>query len=110
MRAAATMEDAEKAALTPGPLAPARELGWRNAAADESAGRGAEGIRGDASARTEPVPALSGAAKSASLAGDHQKARTYSALLLQICARADKPGRRELVDARRMVASAIASR
>ena len=107
MRAAATMEDAtEKAALTPGPLAPARELvGEMLLLMNQPA----EALKEfEATLQHEPnrFRALSGAAKSASLAGDHQKARTYSALLLQICARADKPGRRELVEARRMAASA----
>jgi hypothetical protein len=46
---------------------------------------------------------LSGAAKSASLAGNRQKARAHSALLLKICERADNPERPELREARRLV-------
>jgi hypothetical protein len=49
--------------------------------------------------------ALFGAASSAALAGDRQKARTYSRALLKICDRADKPGRPELEQARRMASS-----
>jgi len=49
--------------------------------------------------------ALFGAARSASLAGDPQKARAHSDALLRICDRAEKPGRPELDQARRMASS-----
>ena len=42
-----------------------------------------------------------GAARAAEGAGDRQKARSYSAKLLEICQRADKPGRPELQEAQR---------
>ena len=44
-----------------------------------------------------------GAAKAASLAGDRAKARTYYTQLLDICKRADSPGRPELAEARAFV-------
>jgi hypothetical protein len=47
---------------------------------------------------------LAGAVEAATLAGDRQKARQYASTLLRICDRADKPGRPELVAARRVTA------
>jgi tetratricopeptide (TPR) repeat protein len=43
--------------------------------------------------------ALSGAARSALLAGNREKARSYYATLLKVCERADTPGRADLVEA-----------
>jgi len=104
MRAAAEMEDAtEKSAVTPGPLAPARELvGEMLLQMKEPAGALKEF---EATLEHEPnrFRALSGAARSAQLAGDRQKARSYYATLLKVCERADKPGRADLVEARRVV-------
>lgn len=59
-------------------------------------------IEFEATIRKEPnrFRALFGAAKSASLAGDRQKARAYAEQLLKICARADRPERPELSQAR----------
>ena len=99
------MEDGtEKSAVTPGPLAPARELvGEMLLQMDQPADALKEF---EATLEKEPnrFRALFGAARSASLAGDREKARSYSAALLKICDRADKPGRRELEEARRMAA------
>jgi len=106
MRAAAEMEDAtEKSAVTPGPLAPARELvGEMLLQMKEPAGALKEF---EATLEHEPnrFRALSGAARSAQLAGDRQKARSYYATLLKICERADTPGRPDLVEARRVVSA-----
>jgi hypothetical protein len=106
MRAAAALEDGtEKSAVTPGPLAPARELvGEMLLQMDQPADALKEF---EATLAKEPnrFRALFGAASSASLAGDRQKARTYSRALLKICDRADKPGRPELEQARRMASS-----
>jgi hypothetical protein len=102
MREAATLEDGtEKAAVTPGPLAPAREqlgelllLMKRPAAAQKEF---------EATLTREPnrFRAVYGAAHAASLAGDRAAARRYYAQLLKICARAENPGRPELIEARR---------
>ena len=106
MRAAAEMEDAtEKSAVTPGPLAPARELvGEMLLQMKEPAGALKEF---DATLEHEPnrFRALSGAARSALLAGDREKARAYYATLLEVCERADTPGRADLVEARRVVSA-----
>jgi tetratricopeptide (TPR) repeat protein len=101
MRAAAAIEDAtEKSAMTPGPLAPARELvGEMLLQIDEPAAALKEF---EATLEKEPnrFRAVFGAAKAASLSGDGQKARAYYSALLKICERADKPGRPEIEQAR----------
>jgi hypothetical protein len=104
MRAAADREDAtEKNAVTPGPLAPARELlaymlldhGEPTLALKEF----------EATIKKEPnrFRALAGAAKAAAAAGDRAKAARYYAQLLKMCARADTAARPELADARAFV-------
>jgi hypothetical protein len=103
MRAAAAMEDGtEKAAVTPGPLAPAREqVGELLLLLDRPADALAEF---ETTLEKEPnrFRALSGAARSASLAGHPDKARRYGALLVKICEHADGPGRPDLDQARRL--------
>ena len=105
MRAAAAIEDGtEKAAVTPGPLAPARELVGEMLL---ELSQPAEALKEfEATLRKEPnrFRALLGAARSASLAGDRQKALAHYESLLKICERADKPGRPELTAARREIA------
>jgi tetratricopeptide (TPR) repeat protein len=104
MREAATLEDAtEKAAVTPGPLAPAREqLGEMLLLMKQPAAARKEF---EATLKREPnrFRAVYGAAHAASLAGDRAAARRYYAQLLKICASADTPDRPELVEARRGV-------
>ena len=101
MRAAATLEDStEKAAVTPGPLAPARELlGELLLELKEPAQARKEF---EATLKKEPnrFRALYGAARSASLTGDRAAAQRYYAELLKICERADMPARSELAEAR----------
>ena len=102
MRGAAALEDAtEKSAVTPGPLAPARELVGEMLL---QMNRPAEALEAfEATLKKEPnrFRALVGAATSASLMGDRQKAGTYAAALVAICVRGDTPGRPELAQARR---------
>jgi len=104
MRVAADREDAtEKNAITPGPLAPARELLGEMLL---MAGRPAESLAAfEATLRHEPnrFRALAGAARAAKEAGDRAAARKYSAALLTLGARADRPGRPELQDAAKAV-------
>jgi len=104
MRAAAVREDAtEKNAVTPGPLAPAREL-LGDMLLDLK--KPAEAlVEYQATMKKEPnrFRAVYGAAKAASLAGDRAKARTYYTQLLDICKKADSPGRPELAEARAFV-------
>jgi tetratricopeptide (TPR) repeat protein len=105
MRAVAALEDrTEKSAVTPGPLAPARELlGEMLLQLNQPADALKEF---EATLKKEPnrFRAVSGAARAAAAAGDRAKARTYYGQLLKICERADTPGRPELIEARTGVA------
>jgi tetratricopeptide (TPR) repeat protein len=97
LREAADREDAtEKAAVTPGPLVPAREsLGDLLLELK----RPAEALPVyEKSLAKEPnrLRSLFGAARSAELANDQNKARAYYTQLATICARADTPNRPEL--------------
>jgi tetratricopeptide (TPR) repeat protein len=102
MRAAAAIEDGtEKSAITPGPLAPARELVGEMLL---QMNRPADALEAfEATLKKEPnrFRALYGAGKAASLNGNREKARSYFATLLKVCDRGDVPGRPELDEARR---------
>ena len=106
MRAAAEMEDrTEKAAVTPGPLSPARELLGEMLL---HLNQPVEALKAfEATLKKEPnrFRAVYGAAKAASLAANRAKSRTYYAQLLKICERGDIPGRPELIEARRILKS-----
>ncbi|MGZ4890348.1 MAG: hypothetical protein ACXWBH_14295 [Candidatus Angelobacter sp.] len=101
MRAAAELEDGtEKNAITPGPLAPARELLGELLLELK---RPAEALKEfEATLTKEPnrFRSLYGAAEAAKLAGNRQAAQTYFRELLKVAERADSPGRQELVEAR----------
>ncbi|HEX5216089.1 MAG TPA: hypothetical protein VFV98_11550 [Vicinamibacterales bacterium] len=101
MTEAALREDAtEKNAVTPGPIAPARELLGEMLL---QMNRPADALKEfEATMKKEPnrFRAVYGAAKAASLAGDQASARKYYAELLKIAAKADTPGRPELAEAR----------
>jgi tetratricopeptide (TPR) repeat protein len=103
MRDAAEREDAtDKSALTPGPIAPARELlGEMLLELNQPAAALKEFER---TLKVEPrrFRTVAGAAKAAAAAGDRATARKYYEQLLKIAARGDKPGRAELITARRM--------
>ena len=101
--AAADAEDlTDKSAVTPGPLAPARELyGFMLL----DAGRGKDALAAfEAVAKKEPnrFLALYGAGKAAEVSTQPAKAKRYYAQIVEICkgAAADRP---ELVYARKMV-------
>jgi hypothetical protein len=107
MRKVADAEDrTEKAAVTPGPLAPAREL-LAEMLLETKDVRGAL-TEFEATLAKEPnrFRALLGAAKAASQLGDGAKAKGYYTRLVEICSRADAPGRPELQAARAAVGSA----
>ena len=103
LSAAADAEDVtDKAAVTPGPLAPARELlGYMLL----EAGRHKEALAAfEATMKKEPnrFRGIYGAARAAELSGDRAKSRTYYQQLLEIAKEADTE-RPELVQARKMV-------
>jgi hypothetical protein len=102
MRTAAEREDAtEKSAVTPGPLAPARELLGEMLLASNRPAEALTEFEATLSKEPNRFRALAGAAKAAAAAGNGAAARRYSEQLVKICARADKPGRPELQEARR---------
>ena len=102
MRAAAELEDlTEKSAVTPGPLAPARELLGELLLESKQP---ADALREfEATLTKEPnrFRSLYGAAEAAEQAGDRQTAQTYFQKLLKVAEHADNPGRQELAEARR---------
>jgi hypothetical protein len=101
MRAAAELEDGtEKSAVTPGPLTPARELLGEMLLQMNQPGPALEQF--EATLRREPnrFRALYGAARAAYLKGDQAASHKYFRELLVICERADKPGRKEMAEAR----------
>jgi tetratricopeptide (TPR) repeat protein len=104
MRSAARREDAtEKSAITPGPIAPARELlGEMLLDLHEPASALTE-FRATLKREPNRFRAVYDLAKAARLAGDVATARATFGQLLTICERADRPGRPELVEARLFV-------
>ncbi len=106
MRGAAELEDnTEKNAITPGPLAPARELLGELLLESQ---RPSEALKEFAATLTrEPnrFQSLYGAAQAAKLAGDRQTAETYFKKLLKVAEHADQPARRELAEARSEIAA-----
>jgi tetratricopeptide (TPR) repeat protein len=104
MRLAAELEDGtEKSAVTPGPLAPARELlGEMLLEMNESA-QALEQF--EATLKKEPgrFHALNGAARAAQRGANRDTSQKYFRELLKVCSRADKPGRTELKEAERAI-------
>ena len=99
MRSAAELEDrTEKSAVTPGPLAPSRELLGEMLLRVHQPGQALEQF--EATLKREPnrFRALSGAARAAQLKGDGETSRRYFRVLLRVCEREDKPGRKELTE------------
>jgi len=104
MREVADAEDrTEKAAVTPGPLAPAREL-LAEMLFESKDVRGAL-TEYEATLAKEPnrFRSLLGAAKAASESGDAAKARQFYTRLVEMCSRAGTPARPELQAARTAV-------
>jgi hypothetical protein len=104
MKRAAELEDGtEKSAVTPGPLAPARELLGEMLM---EMNRPVEALEQfEATLKTEPgrLRALSGAAHAARLSGNRHTSQMYFREMLKICGRADKPGRSEVTEAQRAI-------
>ena len=104
MRDAADREDrTEKAAITPGPLAPAREmLGDMLLELRRPKDALAE-FRKTMAKEPNRFRAIAGAARAATAIGDRAAARAYYSQLLTICVKADTPGRKDLQAARAAV-------
>jgi tetratricopeptide (TPR) repeat protein len=104
MKLAAELEDGtEKSAVTPGPLAPARELLGEMMLQMNEPARALEQF--EATLKKEPgrSRALYGAAHAAQLSGDRDASQKYFLELLTVCSRADNPGRTELIEAQRSI-------
>jgi len=101
MRSAAEVEDGtEKNAVTPGPLAPARELLGEMLMQTHEPALALEEFQATLKKEPNRFRAVYGAAHAAQLAGDRAAAKTYYEQLLKICVKADQPGRAELAEAR----------
>jgi hypothetical protein len=106
MGEAADREDrTEKSAISPGPLAPARELLGEMLLELKRPNDALAAFQKTMAKEPNRFRALAGAARAASEAGDRAAARKYAEELLAICKGADAPGRPELEAARRLSAS-----
>lgn len=105
LRKAAAVEDStDKSAISPGPLAPSRELLGELLL---ELNRPAEALAEfEAVIKKEPhrFRATYAAARAASLAGNQARARQFYSELVSICKAGDTPGRPELEEARRAIA------
>jgi len=101
MKAAAELEDGtEKSAVTPGPLAPARELLGQMLLQMKQPAQALEQF--EATLKKEPgrFRALYGAAHAAQLSGNRDASQKYFRELLKVCEHADAPGRPEILEAK----------
>ena len=104
MKSAAELEDGtEKSAVTPGPLAPARELLGEMLLEMNEPAQALEQF--EATLKKEPgrLHELYGAAHSAQLSGSRETSQKYFREMLKVCDRADKPGRPELLEAKQAI-------
>ena len=102
MQSAAELEDGtDKSAVTPGPLAPARELLGEMLLELNEPARAL--VQFEATLRKEPrrFRSLYGAAHAAQLGGNRESSQRYFRELLRVCVRSDKPARSELQEAER---------
>jgi hypothetical protein len=106
LREAADREDrTEKAAITPGSLAPAREQLGEMLLQLKRPKEALVEFKKTMAKEPNRFRGMAGAIAAATAAGDRTTARQYSEKLLTICVKADKPGRPELQAARSLVAS-----
>ena len=102
MQAAAEMEDrTEKSVVTPGPLAPARELLGEMLLAMNEPAQALQQFAATLKKEPRRFNSLYGAAHAARLGGSRETSREYFRELLTVCAHADKPPRSELEEAQR---------
>ncbi len=104
MESAAELEDeTEKSAVTPGPLAPARELLGEMLLQMNEPGKALEQF--EATLRKEPrrFRSLYGAAHAAQLSGSGDVSQRYFRELLSVSAHSDKAARSELQEAQRSI-------
>ena len=104
MKSAAGLEDGtEKSAVTPGPLAPARELLGEMFLEMTEPAQALEQFEATLTKEPGRLRALYGAGRAAQLSGRHEASQKYFGELLKVCAHADKPGRAEILEAQRAI-------
>lgn len=104
MRTAAGLEDGtEKSAVTPGPLAPARELLGEMLLEMKEPAQALEQFEATLTKEPGRLRALYGAGRAAQLSGRREASQKYFGELLKVCGRADKPGRAEILEAQRAI-------
>jgi tetratricopeptide (TPR) repeat protein len=100
MKSAAELEDGtEKSAVTPGPLAPARELLGEMLLEMNEPAQALEQFEARLTKEPGRFRALYGAAHAAQLSGNRDASQKYFRELLKVCIHADRPGRLELTEA-----------
>jgi hypothetical protein len=105
MRAVSAREDAtEKNAVTPGPIAPARELLGEMLLEVKQPAAALKEFQATLKKEPNRFRAVYGAAKASALSGDQTSAARYYRDLIALCPRADKPERAELNEARKATA------
>jgi hypothetical protein len=102
MKTATELEDGtEKNAVTPGPLAPARELLGEMFLEVNEPAQALDQFAVTLQKEPGRFQALYGAARSAQLSGKRQESQRFFRELLQVCQHADTPGRPELLEAKK---------
>lgn len=100
MKSAAELEDGtEKSAVTPGPLAPARELLGEMLLATNQPALALAQFEDTLKKEPGRFRALYGAGRAAQLSGNSEASQRYFRELRKICEHADSPGRAELQEA-----------
>ncbi len=108
MKSAAQLEDAtEKSAVTPGPLAPARELLGEMLLEIKEPAQALGQFEATLTKEPRRFRSLYGAALAAQLSGSREVSQRYFGELLNVCEHADKPGRTEVLDAQRATSRKI---
>ena len=106
MESAAELEDStEKSAVTPGPLAPSRELLGEMLLQMNRPKEALEEFESTLKREPNRFRSLYGEAHAAQLKGDGEARRRYFREVLKVCEHADKPGRKELAEALEVVGS-----
>ncbi len=104
MKSAVELEDGtEKSAVTPGPLAPSRELLGEMLLEMNEPAQALEQFETTLVKEPGRFRALYGAARAAQLSGNFKASHRYFDQLLKVCGDADKPERAEIAQARRMI-------
>ena len=108
MKSAAQLEDGtEKSAVTPGPLAPARELLGEMLLEMKEPAQALEQFEATLTKEPRRFRSLYGAALAGQLSGSREVSQRYFGELLKVCEHADKPGRTEVLDAQRATSQKI---